>query len=153
MERTATARAPREVRPPIAVARSPQAGQPHCRDKLAGFVNGSSPADSYQRPTPPAFPQAELCRAFGLAAVAAELNLQIEMLEPEVAEAVGMGAAALFLAGYGPKGIHSRSRRPFEWDDTRNRVRRDVLRSRRLARRAAETGATIFSGDNFNSAR
>jgi len=105
------------------------------------------------RPTPPAFPQAELCRAFGLAAVAAELNLQIEMLEPEVAEAVGMGAAALFLAGYGPKGIHSRSRRPFEWDDTRNRVRRDVLRSRRLARRATETGATILSGDNFNSAR
>lgn len=103
-------------------------------------------------PTPPAFPQAELCRAFGLAAVAAELNLQIEMLEPEVAEAVGMGAAALFLAGYGPKGIHSRSRRPFEWDDTRNRVRRDLLRSRRLARRATETGATILSGDNFNSA-
>ena len=105
------------------------------------------------RPTPPAFPQAELCRAFGLAAVAAELNLQIEMLEPEVAEAVARGAAALFLAGYGPKGIHSRSRRPFEWDDTRNRVRRDVLRSRRPARRVTETGATILSGDNiFNSA-
>ena len=77
----------------------------------------------------------------------------IEMLEPEVAEAVGRGAAALFLAGYGPKGIHSRWRRPFAWDDTRNRVRRDVLRSRRLARRATETGATILSGDNFNSAR
>jgi len=70
----------------------------------------------------------------------------------EVAEAVAMGAAALFLAGYGPKGIHSRSRRPFEWDDTRNRVRRDLLRSRRLPRRATETGATILSGDNFNSA-
>ncbi len=81
-------------------------------------------------------PQAELCRAFGLAAVAAELNLQIEMLEPEVAVAVGMGAAALFLQGYGPKGIHSRSRRAFNWDDTRNRVRRDLLRSRRLARQA-----------------
>jgi hypothetical protein len=104
-------------------------------------------APARSRPSPPAFPQAELCRAFGLAAVAAELNLQIEMLEPEVAEAVGMGAAALFLAGYGPKGIHSRSRRPFEWE------RRDVLRSRRLARPATETGATILSGDNFNSAR
>jgi hypothetical protein len=46
-------------------------------------------------------PQAELCRAFGLAAVAAELNLQIEMLEPEVAVAVGMGAAA---AGLWSKG-------------------------------------------------
>ena len=69
-----------------------------------------SPARS--RPTSPAFPRAEQCRAFGLAAVAAELNLQIEMLEPEVAEAVAMGATALFLAGYGPRGIHSRSKRP-----------------------------------------
>jgi len=88
-------------------------------------------------------PQAELCRAFGLAAVAAELNLQIEMMEPEVAEAVGMGAAALFLAGYGPKGIHSRSRRAFNWDDTRSRVRRDVLRSRRIARQAGAVTATL----------
>jgi hypothetical protein len=104
-------------------------------------------------PTPPALPQAELCRAFGLAAVAAELNLQIEMLEPKVAEAVKTGAAVLFLSGYGPKGIHSRSRRPFDWDDTRNRVRRDVLRSRRLARQATETGAAIHRGDNIlNSA-
>ena len=104
------------------------------------------------RSTPPAFPQAELCRAFGLAAVAAELNLQIEMLEPEVAEAVGMGAAALFLAGYGPKGIHSRSRRPFEWDDSRTGY--DAIYSGRvgLDGRATETGATILSGDNFNSA-
>ena len=61
-----------------------------------------SPACS--RPTSPAFPRAEQCRAFGLAAVAAELNLQIEMLEPEVAEAVAMGTTALFLAGYGPRG-------------------------------------------------
>jgi hypothetical protein len=80
--------------------------------------------------------QPELCRAFGLAAVAAELNLQIEMLKPEAAEAVGMGAAALFLAGYGPKGAHPRSRRPFEWDNTRIRVRRAVLRSRRVAQQA-----------------
>src|SRR5271165_5651594 len=93
-----------------------------------------SPARS--RPTPPAFPQAEQCRAFGLAAVAAELNLQIEMLEPEVAEAVAMGATALFLAGYGPKGIHSRSRRPFEWEDTRHKARRTLFRSRRSAQQA-----------------
>ena len=33
-------------------------------------------------------PSPELCRAFGLAAVAAELNLHIDMLEPETAEAV-----------------------------------------------------------------
>ena len=44
----------------------------------------------------------ELCRAFGLAAVAAELNLRTDILEPETAEAVTRGAAALFLAGYGP---------------------------------------------------
>ena len=116
-----------------------------------GLTMSSLTPPARSRPTPPAFPQAELCRAFGLAAVAAELNLQIEMLEPEVAEAVGMGAAALFLAGYGPRGIHSRSRRPFEWDDSRNRVRRDLLRSRRPARRATETGATILSGDNISN--
>src|SRR5271166_1355577 len=75
------------------------------------------------RPTPPAFPQAELCRAFGLAPVAAELNLQIEMLEPEVAEAVGMGAAALWVVGHGREWNDSRSRRQSEWDDSRNRVR------------------------------
>src|ERR1700691_4647067 len=37
-----------------AVARSAPTARPHCRDKLAGFVNESSPADSYRRPTPPA---------------------------------------------------------------------------------------------------
>jgi hypothetical protein len=84
----------------------------------------------------PRAPQPELCRAFGLAAVAAELKLQIDMLEPEAAEAVGRGATALFLAGYGPKGIHSRSRRPFEWDNTRSKVRRAVFHSRRAAQQA-----------------
>jgi hypothetical protein len=44
-----------------------------------------------------------LCRAFGLAAVAAELNLQMDTLEPETARAIERGAAALFLAGYGPR--------------------------------------------------
>ena len=44
-----------------------------------------------------------LCRAFGLAAVAAELNLQMDTLEPDTARAIERGAAALFLAGYGPR--------------------------------------------------
>jgi hypothetical protein len=44
-----------------------------------------------------------LCRAVGLAAVAAELNLQMDTLEPETARAIERGAAALFLAGYGPR--------------------------------------------------
>jgi hypothetical protein len=48
-------------------------------------------------------PLSPLCRAFGLAAVAAELNLQLDTLEPETAKAIERGAAALFLAGYGPR--------------------------------------------------
>lgn len=44
-----------------------------------------------------------LYRDAGLAAVAAELKLPVNTLEPEVAEAVETGAAALFLAGYGPR--------------------------------------------------
>jgi hypothetical protein len=43
-----------------------------------------------------------LAREIGLAAVAAELDLAIETLAPEMAEAVERGAAALFPAGYGP---------------------------------------------------
>jgi hypothetical protein len=66
------------------------------------------------RQDPPAFPGAceqsagfaeplsSLCREAGLAAVAAELDLQVYELAPEVAEAVVRGAAALFLGGYGP---------------------------------------------------
>ncbi len=48
-------------------------------------------------------PLSPLCRAFGLAAVAAELNLQLDTLEPETAKTIERGAAALFLAGYGPR--------------------------------------------------
>jgi hypothetical protein len=48
-------------------------------------------------------PSSSLCRAVGLAAVAAELGLQVHTLEPLTAAAVERGAAALFLAGYGPR--------------------------------------------------
>ena len=41
-------------------------------------------------------------REIGLAAVASGLKLQLNTLDPDVAEAVERGAAALFLAGYGP---------------------------------------------------
>jgi hypothetical protein len=47
-------------------------------------------------------PSSSLCREIGLAAVARGLNLQLNTLDPDVAEAVKRGAAALFLAGYGP---------------------------------------------------
>ena len=51
-----------------------------------------------------------LCRGIGLAAVAIELKLELGTLEPEVAEAIEQGAAALFDAGYGPSLIgHQRS--------------------------------------------
>jgi hypothetical protein len=86
----------------------------------------------------------QLYRAFGLAAVAAELNLDIDMLEPETAEAVARGAAALFLAGYGPKGIRSRPRRPFRWKDGRIEVRRPVIRSRGPAEQSGESAGAII---------
>ncbi len=49
-----------------------------------------------------------LNREAGLAAVAAELHLQVSTLEFEVAEAVEKGAAALFLAGFGPRLVKRR---------------------------------------------
>ena len=47
-------------------------------------------------------PLPNLYREIGLAAVANELNLQLNTLDPDVAEAVERGAAALFPAWYGP---------------------------------------------------
>jgi hypothetical protein len=45
-------------------------------------------------------PLASLYREIGLAAVASGLKLQLNTLDPDVAEAVQRGAAALFLAGF-----------------------------------------------------
>jgi hypothetical protein len=50
-------------------------------------------------------PLSSFCRAVGLAAVAAELNLHLHTLEPVTAAAVERGAAALFLAGYSRRSI------------------------------------------------
>ena len=47
-------------------------------------------------------------RDIGLAAVAAELHLRIEELDFDAAGAVQKGAAALYLAGFAPKGATSR---------------------------------------------
>jgi len=48
-------------------------------------------------------PLSSMCREVGLAAVAAELHLPTSDLEIDAAVAVERGAAALFLAGFGPK--------------------------------------------------
>ena len=52
-------------------------------------------------------PLSSLTHEVGMAAVAAELHLGIEDLELDAADAVEKGAAALFLAGFGPKRVGS----------------------------------------------
>jgi hypothetical protein len=57
-----------------------------------------------REPTDTGRPLSSLCREIGLAAVAIELKLELSTLgtlEPDVAEAIEQGAAALFDAGYG----------------------------------------------------
>jgi len=80
-----------------------------------------------------------LCRAFGLAAVAAELNLQLHTLGPATAEAIERGAAALFLAGYGPKltGYAPGSR--LDEKDAERGGRRTLATSRRSTRLGKKT--------------
>jgi hypothetical protein len=58
-----------------------------------------------REPTDSGRPLSSLCRAMGLAAVAIELKLELSTLgtlQPDVAEAIEQGAAALFDAEYGP---------------------------------------------------
>jgi hypothetical protein len=57
--------------------------------------------------------------ALGLAAVAAELKLEIDTLEPEVGQAVQRGAASLFLAGYRRPSARARARRHVDKGDRR----------------------------------
>jgi hypothetical protein len=61
--------------------------------------------DALPHPLSSEQPLSSLCRAVGLAAVAAELNLHLHTLEPVTAAAVERGAAALFLAGYSRRTI------------------------------------------------
>jgi len=51
-------------------------------------------------------PLSSLYREIGLAAVATALNLQLNTLEPDVADAVQRGAAAISLAGSGRSLTH-----------------------------------------------
>jgi len=55
-------------------------------------------------------PLSSMTHEIGMAAVAAELHLGIDDLELDAADAVEKGAAALFLAGFGPKRVASVAR-------------------------------------------
>ena len=58
----------------------------------------------------PGKPLSSMTREVGMAAVAAELHLGIDDLELDAADDVEKGAAALFLAGFGPKRVASIAR-------------------------------------------
>ncbi len=72
-------------------------------------------------------------QAFGLAAVAAELNLRIDTLEHEVAQAIERGAAALYLAGYGPRVVRAGERRRTDANGRRPKTERVETPSGRRA--------------------
>jgi hypothetical protein len=69
------------------------------------FRRSAMLTDALAHPRSSEQPLSSLCRAVGLAAVAAELNLHLHTLEPVTAAAVERGAAALFLAGYSRRTI------------------------------------------------
>ena len=88
-----------------------------------------------------------LCRAFGLAAVAAELNLQMDTLEPETARAIERGAAALFLAGYGPRLTGSTAGARLNERDGQRGTRGALTKAKRSERlyKKNRAGATVVN--------
>jgi hypothetical protein len=76
-------------------------------------------------------PLSRLYREVGLAAVAAELNVHVDTLEPEVAKAVETGAAALFLAGYGPRLTHYPPSDQASEEGSRRKATRAASKARR----------------------
>ena len=81
------------------------------------------PADSRR-------PLSSLCHEIGLAAVASEFNLELSALEPDVAEAIEQGAAALFDAGYGPSLIGRRRSVGARENGSRQKLRRRANKPR-----------------------
>jgi hypothetical protein len=81
-----------------------------------------------------------LCREIGLAAVAIELNLELSTLQPEVAEAIERGAAALFDAGYGSSLIGRRRSVRVREKGSRPKVRRKASKARQSQRFPAGKG-------------
>ena len=94
------------------------------------------PQDVSVSPEPDEQLASRRCRAFGLAAIAAELNLQANAFEPETAKAIESGAAALFLAGYGPTltGSPASSRFKERERESERRARRAPAKPRRSPR-------------------
>jgi hypothetical protein len=102
------------------------------------MANVTANSRAFGEPTDSRKPLSSLCHEIGLAAVAIELNLELGALEPDVAEAIEEGAAALFDAGYGPGLI---GRRPSVWareKGSRQKARR--LASKVRQSRPAPTG-------------
>jgi hypothetical protein len=88
-------------------------------------------------------PLSSMSREVGLAAVAAELQLSIDDLELDAADAVERGAAALFLAGFGPRMADPVSHgRNGKGRGSERRRSANVRRSRRL-----RTGKATVSGN------
>ncbi len=75
-----------------------------------------------------------LYRDVGLAAVATELNLRLDTLEPDVAEAVERGAAALLLAGFGPSPVRRRASVRAGEQSGRHKLRRLARKARQFRR-------------------
>jgi hypothetical protein len=88
-------------------------------------------------------PLSSLYRDIGLATVATELNLQLDTLEADVAEAVRRGATALLLAGFGPSlNRHRRSVRAGE-KGGRHKLRRLARKARQSQR--FPTGKSVIA--------
>jgi hypothetical protein len=88
------------------------------------MANVTVDSRAFGEPTDSRKPLSSLCHEIGLAAVAIELHLEFGALEPDVAEAIERGAAALFDAGYGPSLIGRRRSVGAREKGSRQKVRR-----------------------------
>jgi hypothetical protein len=86
-----------------------------------------------------------LCHEIGLAAVAIELNLELSTLQPDAAEAIERGAAALFDAGNGPSPVRRRRSVAPREKGSRQKVRRatKAKRSRPFPTMKGEMEASV----------
>ena len=90
-------------------------------------------------------------REIGLAAVAAELNLQVNTLDPEVAKAVERGTAALFLRGVRPRLTRYPPRGRAGEQGSQRKARQAPTKTRRSAHLQMKKGA-VAQNDNSATA-